>query len=122
MNAALLESLRPNLVAAGPLSDQPRIDPDGSLRCVSAKAWLAEVSKGICGACSGEWSPPQDDAPEIVNGRWEICDHVYAKYGRKAPYLTKVRVFGGFVDPAGHELIPADKRSRAEDIYRRGWS
>lgn len=122
MNAAFIDSLRPALVGSGPLCDQPGIDAGDSLRCVSAKVWLAEVSKGICCVCSGEWSPPQDGVAEILNGRWESADHHYAKYGRKAPYLTKIRVFGGFIDAAGHELIPADKRCRAEDIHRTGWS
>ena len=96
---------------------------------IAAKVWLSEVSTGLdvipgqpCGHCSGEWSTPQDGVPEIKNERWEIRNEQYAKYGRKAPYLTKLRIFGGFIDKRGDEIIPADKRRRAWTIHELGWA
>ena len=129
MNSAFIESLQPGLLQAGPICDDPHIDAGDSLKALSAKVWLAEVSKGLatvskkpCEHCSGEWSPPQDHTPEIRNGRWENVNHLYGKYGTKAPYLTKIRVFGAFVNKDGDEFIPHDKRQRAEEIHYQGWS
>lgn len=93
-----------------------------SLKSCSSKAWLAERGKELCGRCAGEWSPPQDETAEILNNRWENGDSVYAKWGRKAPYLTKIRIFGAFLSERHDELIPASKRHRAREIHEVGWS
>jgi hypothetical protein len=63
-----------------------------------------------------------DDTPDFTNGRWEIRDAAYVRYGRKAPNCTKPRIFGAFINAKGDELIPADKRNRAKDIHEFGWS
>jgi hypothetical protein len=117
------------LLKSGPTCDKARIDASESLSAVSAKVWLAEVSKGLtaangrpCEHCLGEWSSPQDEIPEIKNERWEIRDEPYAKYGRKAPYLTKLKIFGAFINAEGDEFIPVGKRQRAKSIYELGWS
>jgi len=127
-NSAFIEVVQPRLLEYGPVSGA-HIDVSESLRALSAKVWLAEVGKGLatvsgepCEHCSGEWSPPHDLTPEIRNGRWDKLDHLYAKWGSKAPYLTKLRVFGAFVSEHGDEFIPHDKRDRHTQIFHQGWS
>jgi len=99
-----------------------------SLITPSAKTWLAEHGKEIdtkCAGCKGEWSSgaagPSQQA-EIVNGRWESTPGQKAEWGRKAPFLTKLRVMGAFINERLHELVPHDKRFRAYDIHQYGWS
>jgi hypothetical protein len=123
MNARLLETLAPHLLAFCPVGNS--IDASmvqTSLSVPSAKAWLAEVGTGFCPNCSGEWHTSQDDPADIVNGRWELSTVPDARNGRKAPFLTKIRVIGGFVSPTAEEYVPYRKRRRAQDIYEIGWS
>jgi len=129
-NAAFLTSVRPSLLASGPIANTPHIDASVSLDRGSAKVWLAEASKGLasssgtpCEHCAGEWSAPGGEfAAEILNQRWEYVHHTSARWGTRAPYLTKLRVFGAFVNHAGHELVPVDKNRRHFDIHERGWA
>jgi hypothetical protein len=97
-----------------------------SLKGHSAKIWLAECGKETeqsCPQCTGEWhSHGQEKPAEILNGRWEASQHYKGFWGRRAPCLAKIRVFGSFVDTAGNELIPADKRARAHELFMYGWS
>jgi len=96
-----------------------------SLRTGSAKIWLAEHGKETvpeCVGCKGEWRAHGAKQPEILNGRWEVTEHYKAKWGRQAPRLTKLRVFGAFLDEPGNEFIPRDKQFRAEEIFAYGWS
>ncbi|WP_342130821.1 hypothetical protein [Hydrogenophaga sp. OTU3427] len=99
-----------------------------SLRTPSAKAWLAEHGKEVdrkCPNCKGEWSIGACGSPELAeirNGRWESTPGQNAEWGRKAPYLTKLRVMGAFLNDRYHELVPHDKRLRAYDIHQFGWS
>ena len=99
-----------------------------SLRTPSAKAWLAEHGKEPdreCPHCKGEWSASTCGPPElreIRNGRWETASGQNAEWGRKAPYLTKLRVMGAFLNDRYHELVPYNKRFRAYDIHHFGWS
>jgi hypothetical protein len=130
-NEDLLRSLRPHLLASGQISDGPaekpcesRVDPEASLSALGAKAWLAEKSQQVCERC-GEWLHPTDaemQSPEIRNQRWEHLEELYARWGCRAPYLTKSRVFGGFINATCDELLLSEKRLRAEEISRRGWS
>ncbi len=130
-NSAFVGAVQPHLLAAGPICDAPakkpcdsRVDPEASLAGLGAKAWLAERSQQLCDRC-GEWSPPQEAAlerPEIRNERWEHLEEPYAKWGCRAPHLTKIRIFGGFINATGDELLVFEKRFRAEEISRRGWS
>jgi len=129
-NEIFIKSLLPSLIA----SDQTKeAEQRGfstkkateSLKGYSAKAWLAEKTKEIdttCNGCIGEWHYPQDDTIEIYNNRWENTNNSNAKCGRKAPYLTKIRIFGAFLNDQYDELIPARKRYRAEEINQFGWS
>jgi hypothetical protein len=96
-----------------------------SLATPSAKVWLAEHGKEIerkCPACKGEWSINSADGSEIRNGRWEMAAGQKAEWGRQAPYLTKLRFMGAFVDDRFAEYVPYDKRFRSNDISYFGWS
>lgn len=90
-----------------------------SLLALSAKAWLAEAGLHLCDACRGEWSCPDDEAPEIIKGRWEKNDNAW---GSKAPLLKKIRLIGAFLNDRGDEFVPATKRKRHHDIFSKGWS
>ena len=100
----------------------PHHQAEWSLTAESAKCWLAEVGKGFCPACEGEWACPQDSVAEILNERWELGNEPKARYGRKAPRLTKLRFLGAFVDKAGKEYVTTQKRERADHIFKFGWS
>lgn len=96
-----------------------------SLQGHSAKIWLAECGKETdrsCPQCAGEWRSHGQEPAEILNGRWEVSDYYKSFWGRRAPCLTKVRVFGAFIDTAGNELIQAEKKARAWELFSYGWS
>jgi hypothetical protein len=121
-NARLIRALTPTLL------DSAKIDTSfagHSLDALTAKVWLAERGNEVsreCPGCEGEWSPPQDDTPELLNGRWDLSTDPRAKCGRKAPYLTKLRIFGGFLNANGDEWVAARKRHRSREIQNYGWS
>lgn len=129
-NAFFMQTVAPRLVA-DPLSANSTLLPDfiqESLVTPSAKAWLVEHGKELdkrCPGCRGEWSSasagPAEQA-EILNSRWETISGQKAEWGRKAPYLTKLRVMGAFINECHHELVPFDKRFRASEIHEFGWS
>jgi len=98
------------------------VEAEQSLRASSAKCWLAEVGKGFCTACAGEWVTPQDSIPEILNNRWEHGDTAASRSGRKAPFLHHIRVLGAFVNEAGEQHVATRKRTRAQQIHDYGWS
>jgi hypothetical protein len=129
-NAAFLKTVAPKLLSSGPssscgLSEQFMRE---SLATPSAKVWLAEHGKEVerdCVACRGEWSTGsvgELDKPEIRNGRWDRAQTLKANWGSKAPYLTKLRILGAFLDERFNELVPWDKRFRAKEIHEFGWS
>ena len=98
-----------------------------SLLSPSSKVWLAEKGKEIdkkCSGCKGEWSAVagRRATAEILNGRWERADVQKAEWGQKAPYLTKLRIMGAFLNDRHDEFIPFDKRFRAREIHKLGWS
>jgi hypothetical protein len=99
-----------------------------SLLSPSSKVWLAEAGKEIdarCDGCKGEWnvrSSGPGALAEILNDRWERTIGQKAEWGRKAPYLTKLRVMGAFLNERHDELVPFDKRFRAHEIHELGWS
>lgn len=99
-----------------------------SLMTPSAKVWLAEHGKEVkrdCATCQGEWSTSSagdPNKPEIFNDRWEAVQNVKANWGAKAPYLTKLRISGAFLDERFSEFVPFDKRFRAMEIHKFGWS
>ncbi len=92
-----------------------------SLCAPSAKAWLAEYP-GLCSACEGEWSQSQTSELRIENGRWEQATHTHAIWGRQAPLLTKIRIFGGLINAHGQEWLAAHKEGRATHISQHGWN
>lgn len=122
MNALLLQLLAPRLVEFPSNADMPASLASQSLFAPSAKSWLAEVGKGFCPTCEGDWSAPKDDAPEILNGRWETATAPSSRFGRKAPFLERLRVMGAFVNQGGKEYVATRKRNRAQEIHDVGWS
>jgi hypothetical protein len=106
------------------LSQQPDCDRSwilASLSRPSAKAWLAEYP-GLCPSCAGEWDPSYVAELHIQNNRWEDSTHVHAAWGRQAPRLTKIRIFGGFIDEHHREWLAPHKAERATHICEYGWS
>jgi hypothetical protein len=122
MNATLLKLLAPLLLAFQRHNKTPESILFDSLHAPSAKCWLAEVGKGFCQKCEGDWRALKDDSPEILNGRWEIASAPNSRFGRKAPLLEKLRVMGAFVSEAGEEHVAKKKLRRAEEIHKFGWS
>jgi hypothetical protein len=129
-NTTFLNAVAPKLLSSAPSSrcGLPDKFKRKSLTTPSAKVWLAEQGnevKGNCITCQGEWSASsvsKRDRPEIRNGRWEYAQTTKAQWGCKAPYLTKLRIFGAFLDVRFNELVPWNKRFRAKEIYEIGWS
>ena len=121
-NAAFIRALKPKLLSET-ASEHSDFAAD-SLSTPSAKAWLAESGKSLsdCSKCRGEYGHTQDGIPEILNGRWERAGSAHAKDGRKAPYLTKIKILGAFLNGRGDEFVPHGKIHRAQDIYDVGWS
>ena len=62
------------------------------------------------------------DPTEILNNCWESSGHPKARWGRTAPYLTKIKFIGAFVNDRYDEFIAASKRRRAWEIHEWGWS
>jgi len=98
-----------------------------SLKSDSAKVWLTEIPKegetDHCELCSGEWTFATNREAEILNNRWEKDgDNDLSIWGRKAPYLTKLKIFGAFLNANGDEFIPSRKKHRSLDIHDYGWS
>lgn len=129
-NAAFMEAVSPSLVSSIP-SSTCGVSPEfirESLATTSAKVWLAEHGKEVkrdCPGCRGEWSTGTAgdlNTPEIRNGRWEMASGIKSQWGSKAPYLTKLRIMGAFLDEQFNELVPFDKRFRANQIHAFGWS
>jgi hypothetical protein len=129
-NRAFIQAIATKLLRA---SDLVRISLtreliQQSLATPSAKAWLSEAGKEPerdCPTCRGEWSTASCGPAtliEVRNGRWELAHGVKAEWGRKAPFLTKLRIMGAFVDDRYNEFVPHDKRWRAQEIHAFGWS
>lgn len=130
VNNLVMQLLSPALVAADQ-TENSNLNPEfvfESLASPSSKVWLAECGKEVCltcRGCEGEWSAStlgNLTEPEIINGRWELGTDLKARWGSKAPYLTKLRVLGAFLDDRYNEFIPAEKRFRAKEIHKLGWS
>jgi len=123
-NARMIGELAPVLLESMKSTTERHLARD-SLNSLSAKVWLAECGNEVCqdcAGCKGEWEPPKDDKPEILNGRWNLSREANAKYGQKAPRFTKLRVYGGFLNEQRDEWIPMRKRHRAQQIRDLGWS
>lgn len=116
-----------------PVTSVSKLKPDfirESLKSTSAKVWIAEQGKepkSTCDQCKGEWGIGGSESQkiaEIQNGRWETASCQNAEWGRQAPFLTKLRIMGAFLNVTNprHEIIPDDKRQRASSIHENGWS
>ena len=67
------------------------------------------------------WTLPQDDSPQIFNGRWEHNDSSSAgRAGKKAPTLKAICIMGAWQDKEGHEYVHPLKISRANQISTKG--
>ena len=123
-NQHFIESLIPALLESDkttPIFDKEFIEE--SLKSPSAKAWLVEENGLACDFCAAEWKNPSvidEDHAEIKNNRWENKEN--PKYGRKAPYRTKIRIVGAFLNEHYDVFIPARKRFRSEEIHDKGWT
>jgi hypothetical protein len=129
-NASFLKEVTPKLIKSD-LSSSCGLGEAfvrESLTTPSAKVWLAENGKEVergCVGCQGEWSASSvgdNSKPEIINGLWDCAQNIKGKWGSQAPYLTKLRILGAFLDDRYNELVPFDKRFRARDIHEFGWS
>lgn len=123
-NENVIRRLTPRLVRWAE-QHEPSLDPAfaaESLASPSAKVWVTEFGSHQCQQCHGEWGNPTDETPEILNGRWEVADSPNARRGCKAPYFSKLRVLGAFLNERCDELVPTRKRHRARDICAWGWS
>ncbi len=122
-NSEALAMLASALAASEATQDQRPFEfIEESLTSPTAKLWLAEPEVGFCELCSGEWSNPKNYDPEIRNERWECSSHDNATKGRKAPYFTKLRVFGAFLNHACDEIVAGRKRHRALHLHQWGWA
>jgi hypothetical protein len=95
---------------------------DVSLSRPSAKAWVGEDVLALCPKCKGGWSTSYKSQLVIENGRWEYSRHTHAAWGRQAPELVKIRIFGGFVNRAHEEWVADHKVARAQQIWEHGWT
>lgn len=123
-NEAYLRRLTPLLLAWAE-RHEPSLDrkfAQQSLASPTAKVWLTEFESHMCAKCVGEWGNPRDEVPEILNGRWELVHSPSGLRGRKAPFLSKLRVFGAFLNEHYDEFTPARKRHRAQELNAYGWS
>lgn len=123
-NKTIIKQLSPLLLSWAeqhePMFDQ--VFTAESLSSLSAKMWLTEYGSHLCAQCVSEWGNPTDNTAEILNDRWELADTPNARRGRKAPFLSKIRVSGAFLNERNDEIVPARKRHRATDINAGGWS
>jgi hypothetical protein len=123
-NEACIRHLTP-LLLAWAKQYEPSLDQvfaQESLRSPTAKVWLTEFESHLCAKCVGEWGNPDDELPEILNGRWEVANSSNGRRGRKAPALSKLRVFGAFLSERYDEFTPTRKRFRAQQLNACGWS
>lgn len=119
-NRAIIDELAPTLLQRVPGGEAPAWIAE-SLSLPSAKIWLAE-EPGLCSKCASEWSQSYKSPLMIANSRWEIAKHTHAEWGRQAPELSKLGVFGGFINGDHQEWLAAHKTSRAIQIWEHGWS
>jgi hypothetical protein len=120
-NIEFIKAISPGLLTPRGAVPNPQLATT-SLAGGSAKVWLAEVGKGFCAQCAGEWRTAQNEEPEIANDRWELSVAPDSRKGRKAPFLTKLRIIGAHVNDSASEYVAVQKRQRAKQIYDIGWS
>jgi len=123
-NEACIRRLTP-LLLNWAAEHEPSLDQafaQESLASPTAKVWLTESESHLCGRCVGEWGNPTNETTELSNGRWELANTPSGRRGRKAPFLSKLRVFGAFLNERYDEFTPARKRHRAKELNEGGWS
>jgi hypothetical protein len=119
-NNHFINYLLPKLIESEKIMDDPKTIQD-SFNTISTKAWLSESNMHLCNKC-GEWSYSNDNRAELYNDVWENTNAPNSKYGKTTPYLTKIKIFGGFVNNRGDEFIANRKKDRHKQIHLIGWS
>lgn len=122
-NEYFIQSLMPKLLLASDkiIQDTNQEFIENSLKSSSAKAWLVEENGLECSFCAAEWGNPRsegEDKVEIANNKWEHKEN--PKYGRKVPYLTKIRIVGAFLNKHYQPYDP--KPQRPNEIHDKGWT
>jgi len=115
-NAWLLTCLRPKLLAAVNIEDQPnlaKIDICASLDAMSAKIWIREASSTLMNSRDLDVEPWVSEAARGVE---------LALLGLAAPQVSKFEVKGALLDPFGNERVPARKIRRHHDIHNFGFA
>ncbi len=115
-NASLLAALASKLLGALDTCTDPdlsRIDVCAAIAAASAKIWIRE---------SLSLAAPSAD---LNVERWSSNASKgigLAALGLMAPEIDKFEIKGAFVDPYGHEVVPADKIRRHVQIHHYGFS
>jgi hypothetical protein len=122
-NLFLIRNLTQKLSGAKVTGDISKENVIKSLELPSAKAWFAETGNILCDDCPGKYYA-QDDSAEILNGRWEKWEtstYPKSRNGRKAPFLNRIRIYGGFIrTDTDKEFVPPNKLNRGTDIFNYG--
>jgi hypothetical protein len=118
-NNYLINCLMPKLINSGKIKADPE-SIQQSFKSLSAKAWLAEKDRCLCDKC-GEWTHSNDSEAELYNGVWDVANEPNSNFGKTAPYLSKIRIIGSFINARG-EFVSNRKRDRYRQIHLIGWS
>lgn len=117
-NGIILAALREQLEAATERPTAPHEMESSaaraSFRAVSAKIWLFEDEF--------DFGKPTEDLAVDTWKATAILGVKKAKWGLCAPRATTLEVKGAFLDPYGHEVVPADKIGRRFEIHTCGFS
>jgi hypothetical protein len=57
----------------------------------------------------------------LYNGVWDVANEPNSNFGKTAPYLSKIRIIGSFINARG-EFVSNRKRDRYRQIHLIGWS
>jgi len=115
-NATLIASLKPRLMAAVDVADQPdlaKIDICASLDAMSSKIWISQAPLTLSGNRDLNVEPWVSEAARGVE---------LARLGVAAPAVTRFEVKGALLDAFGHEHVPSGKLRRHQDIHHYGFA
>jgi hypothetical protein len=115
-NAILIASLKPRLMAAVNVLDQPalaKIDISASLDAVSSKIWISEAPATLTGNRDLNVEPWLSEAARGVE---------LARLGLSAPAVSRFEVQGALLDAFGHEHVPSRKLRRHHDLHHYGFA
>ena len=115
-NATLIASLKPKLMAAVDIADQPdlaKIDICASLDAMSSKIWIREAPSTLSGNRDLNIEPWLSEAARGVE---------LARLGVAAPTVSRFEVKGALLDAFGHEHVPCRKLRRHQDLHHYGFA